>query len=247
MRMHHTQHDWELQKLRMKKTSSSSQCRIILYGVFDFLKHSLSCCDGHFPPRAVLLMNTSISGKTQRCCPHAALLQKIKSKSSFFALLWYSSGPGSSNMLRAEVELRFAGCQHLPGTMCHCQCVSLARRSLQLHPHQRPPKPPPHPAPAALPPPWAQHSSWSPPGPHCPSWAQPESHNSNGTAFLPCQDRFLPWNEYPKAGKRKFSFSAFFFSLFAHPGWLLSTLLPLLFVVAKKIKLVWPGSESAQL
>lgn len=38
MRMHHTQHDWELQKLRMKKASSSSQCRIILYGVADFFK-----------------------------------------------------------------------------------------------------------------------------------------------------------------------------------------------------------------
>ena len=38
--MHHTQHDWELEKLRMKKTSSSSQCRIISYSVFYFSKYS---------------------------------------------------------------------------------------------------------------------------------------------------------------------------------------------------------------
>lgn len=68
MRMHHTQHDWELQKLRMKKASSSSRCRIILYGVADFLNCSLPC--GWWPfYRAVLLMNGSLWNKaaSPRC------------------------------------------------------------------------------------------------------------------------------------------------------------------------------------
>lgn len=112
MRMHHTQRDWELQKLRMKKASSSSRCRIVLYGVADFFKL--------FSPWWVMVVLQSSA--TNECLPLKqgrilTLLSPKRRKGDILPHLdiFLAQAKG----FKANLGLRFRGCMGCQPAVCY--------------------------------------------------------------------------------------------------------------------------------